>query len=424
MKFLHVSCLLLLAASVCGCKIEFTIPQHGQVESASGTYICNAGDTCVVDVVDAFFDEVFVAKPVAGYSFTAWRTKPNAFCGGRQSPCPLSTTLFFGTPLMQFLESDSTFFLEPVFGKSNTWSQRAGMGIGGVGLASCTIRGKIYATGLGWGIGAFDINLGRTEEYDPVSNVWTPRAELPTPRAWVTASAVGNKCYVIGGGENGGPFSPPALTSVEEYDPRTDNWQSKAPLPQRREAAGSAVVNGKIYVIGGGDAVWWASDPIAPVAIYDPATDTWSEGADMPTPRKGLGVAAVDGLIYAIGGSNHELGIFASGIVEAYDPVADKWSSLASLPADRNFLSAAALKGKLYAMGGLIDSGDLPGANLPASNAVFRYDPKNNQWTRRKGMLVPRYGAAATVLDGQIYVIGGREFAESTAMEVTEEYTP
>jgi hypothetical protein len=375
-------------------------------------------------VVDTTFDEVFVAKPAQGYRFTAWRKKARSFCGGKQGPCVLATTSFPGTPLMQFLESDSSFFLEPVFGKPNTWSQQAEMSVGGVGIASCTIRGKIYAVGLGWGVGFRDTNLGRVEEYDPVSNTWIPKAGLPTPRAWVTASAVGNKCYVIGGGSNGGPFRPPAFTSVEAYDPKTDSWQARAPLPQRRESAGSAVVDGKIYVIGGGDSVWWSTTPYAPVAIYNPATNTWTEGAKMPTPRKGLAVVVIDGLIYAVGGSNYDLGIYASGILEVYDPATDQWATLASMPVDRNFLSAAAIGGKLYATGGLVDSGGEPEGDTPATRTVFRYDPETDQWTPRARMLVPRYGATATVLDGQVYVVGGREFAESNAMEVTEQYTP
>jgi N-acetylneuraminic acid mutarotase len=406
---------LVTAVILSGCKIEITVPQNGRVESQSGTYVCESGETCIIDVVDAFFDETFQAKPAEGYTFTAWRKKDRALCGGRSSPCPLRTTGFPGTGLMQLLESDKSFYLEPVFRRPNTWTSRADMSTSGVGIATCTIGGKLYAMGLGWGSAAM---LGRIEEYDPETDTWTPRASMPTPRAWITASAVKGKCYVIGGGDSGGPFRPPAFTTVEEYNPNTDSWRTRASLPQGRSSAGSAVVNGKIYVIGGGDAVWWDTPLHASVAIYDPSTDQWSTGADMPTPRSGLGVAAVNGLIYAVGGSNYDLDLISTNIVERYDPVKNQWTKRARMPVNRHFLTASAYNGKLYAVGGLINAGDTTSAS------VYRYDPTTNQWINRAGMSVPRYGIGSAVLNGQILVVGGRQLRESPPLTLTEEYTP
>jgi N-acetylneuraminic acid mutarotase len=414
MKLNQIFLGLVTVVILSGCKVEITVPEGGRVGTISGAYACESGETCTIDVVDVFFDETFQAKPAPGYTFAAWRQKGRAFCGGRNRPCRLSTTGFPGTKLMPFLESDDVFYLEPVFGRPNTWVTRANLNTPGVGISTCAIKGKLYAMGLGWGAGTPD----RVEEYDPETDMWTPRAKMPTPRAWVTASVVGGKCYVIGGGASGGFTRPPALTTVEEYDPKMNSWRTRASLPQGRSSADSAVVNGKIYVIGGGEAVWWDTPLHASVAIYDPSKDQWSTGADMPTPRSGLGVAAVNGLIYAVGGSNYDLDPISTNVVERYDPVKNQWTTRARMPANRHFLTASAYNGKLYAIGGLVD------AQTTTSASVYRYDPTTNQWVSRASMSVSRYGMGSAVLNGQILVVGGRELRESTPLTLTEEYTP
>jgi len=411
-----------LALACTGCKIDISSSTNGRIETDSGGYSCAAGATCEINVSDTFFDESFHAIPVQGYKFAAWRTKPSSLCGGSTKACRLTTTGFSGTPLMGILESDQVFFLEPVFGTANTWRPRADMSTAGLEIGSCVINGKLYAVGLGFGV--FGPGLGRVEAYDPISNTWTTRASLATPRGLTATGVVGGKCYAIGGGNAGGPQAPPALTAVEVYDPKTDTWQPRAALPQARAMGGSAVVKGKIYVIGGSDRVYWTVTPIAAVAIYDPKTDTWTQGADMPTPRIGLGVAAVDGFIYAVGGSNQTIGVFSSSIVERYDPATNQWSRVADLPEARDYLSAVVLDGKLYAVGGLINPTDQFNGSAPSANSVYRYDPQTDQWTRVADMAVPRWSPAAAALDGQLYVMGGRSARETPSLNGTEEYTP
>ena len=101
---------------------------------------------------------------------------------------------------------------------------------------------------------------------------------------------------------------------MEEYDPVTDDWTTKASMPTSRTAVASAV-NGVIYVIGGigGGSI------LSTVEAYDPVTDVWTTKTSMPTSRTFLSTSAVNGKIYAIGGA---LGAPWNGIstVEAYDP--------------------------------------------------------------------------------------------------------
>jgi N-acetylneuraminic acid mutarotase len=136
------------------------------------------------------------------------------------------------------------------------------------------------------------------EEYDPATDTWTTKAHMPTARFGLSTSVVNGKIYAFGGARD---CLTPAFSTVEEYDPATDTWTTKADMPTPRMYFSTCAVNGKIYAIGGvGQATW---RPIQTVEEYNPATDTWTMKAHMPTGRLHFSASAVDGKIYAIGGS-------------------------------------------------------------------------------------------------------------------------
>ena len=112
----------------------------------------------------------------------------------------------------------------------------------------------------------------------------------------MVAVALDGKVYVIGGLTPGGGTTD----RVEAYDPGTDSWDEKAPLPKALHHSGATALGGKIYVAGGFVKTGFA--PVADVFVYDPSADSWSAGPPMPTARGALAAAAVDGLVYTVGG--------------------------------------------------------------------------------------------------------------------------
>ena len=144
-------------------------------------------------------------------------------------------------------------------------------------------------------------------------DTWTKKADMPTARVGPSTCVVDGRIYAIGGvvcsldGSCEHPIGAPAVSTVEEYDPASDTWTKKADMPTARKAPGTSVVDGKIYAIGG--ATGAEAPPVDPmgfilstVEVYDPATDTWTMKADMPTARTFLSTSVVNGKIYAIGG--------------------------------------------------------------------------------------------------------------------------
>ncbi len=226
---------------------------------------------------------------------------------------------------------------------------------------------------------------------------------MPTKRTEVAAAAMDGKIYAVGGFEKpslGNVMSLAITPSVEVYDPATDRWTSKVPLPVGLHHVGIGVVNGRLYVIGGyaksGLSVW---DPVATVYAYDPAADSWTERAPMPTARGALSVTEYEGKLYAIGGFDRKVN---NAQVEVYDPVRNVWSMAAPLPTPRDHLAAATIAGKIYAIGGRI-AGDYS-HNLALTE---RYDPAIDRWTRVADLPTARSGITAAVVEESIYVMGG-----------------
>jgi len=65
-------------------------------------------------------------------------------------------------------------------------------------------------------------------------------------------------------------------------------------------------------------------------------TNSWSTKTDMPTPREHLASAVVDGKLYALGGFANGIGNLA--VNERYDPETDSWETLEPMPTSRNGL--------------------------------------------------------------------------------------
>jgi N-acetylneuraminic acid mutarotase len=194
--------------------------------------------------------------------------------------------------------------------QTDSWNELTPMPTPRHALCANVVGGKIYLIGgRGTGTGYYsDLN----EVYDPVSDTWTTKTPMPTA-VWGYASAVvDDKIYIIGG--SGG------RNLLQIYDPKTDTWSYGASAQSRSGAVAAATTGTwapkRIYVIGGGELFYTYNSNYA----YDPVTDSWSTAASMPTARAFLGVAVVNDKIYAIGGTGEYLGPQVS-TNERYTPI-------------------------------------------------------------------------------------------------------
>ncbi len=233
---------------------------------------------------------------------------------------------------------------------------------------------------------------------EPSTPAWSSLAPVPTPRSEVAVGELDGLIYVIGGFLGSGGTT----NKVEAYDPATDSWTDVAPLPEPRHHAAAIGYEGKLYVFGGYFVSF--STPTSTVYEYDPATDQWTDVAVMPRIRAGHAVAEVGGMIYVIGGASLGPVDAPTNIaeVDVWDPATGAWSPAAPLPTIRDHLGAAAVDGIIYAVGGRVEV-DF-GLNLAANEA---YDPSTDEWTALAPLPTTRSGLAVAALNGAVYVMGG-----------------
>lgn len=308
--------------------------------------------------------------------------------------------------------------------------------------SAAVVNGKIYVMG---GVGADNQQLvARVEVYDPATRSWAARAGIPTPRALLGASTVGGKIYAIGGTTMG----LDGLAVVEAYDPATNTWTRRADMPTPRNSLSTAVVAGKIYAVGGmrfdrPDGGWESVDPtvggkaFSTVESYDPETDVWVAGEDMPTPRAGVTVSAVGGKIYAIGGGTRrgERDVSLS-LVEVFDTATNRWAPSAGMPTPRMFPCSAVVDGRIYATGGVTSLGPASSQtermrNRVPLSVVEVLDPASGSWSTDANLATARGWHSTSFVDSRLFVIGGRGPAQDGgilevdgALPGMEIYTP
>jgi N-acetylneuraminic acid mutarotase len=145
-------------------------------------------------------------------------------------------------------------------------------------------------------------------------------------------------------------------------------------MPTARHHAGSAVVDGKIFVIGG--RISGSLENISVNEAYDPEQDKWITNLEaMPSKRSGIAaVAAV--AAFPVNGSSSNIYVFGGeepsktfNNNEKYDANTNKWTSEPPMPTARHGLGAVYIEedNKIYVIGG----GPQPGLSVSNVNEIF-----------------------------------------------------
>jgi len=273
--------------------------------------------------------------------------------------------------------------------------------------------------------------VGMVYEYDPASNRWAKKKSMALPSHHVAFTTYRDKIYAFGGfvlPESGPPGWVP-IHNAWEYDPATDTWKALAPMPSKRGSALAAVVNDKIYVVGGATTLPGSKETavfpthphtsVGTIEEYDPAANTWRERTAMPTPRNHAAIGVVAGKIYVIGGRVGAafIGLASDiSVVEEYDPATDQWSGpRARMPIARSAIGAAVYRGRIYVAGGEYQDPHM----MATFRAVEAYDPASNTWSEMPPMPVPRHGLAVGVIGNRLHVISGDVQSAGSGVEVS-----
>lgn len=225
----------------------------------------------------------------------------------------------------------------------------------------------------------------------------------------------GDKFYLVGGR---------SIKAVQAFDPVAGTWASKGLPPIELHHFQAVELNGLIYVLGAFTGVYPHETPVPNVYIYNPVSDKWILGPAIPQARRRGSAAAVvhNNKIYLMCGilDGHWTGHVPW--VDEYDPSTNTWRTLADAPRARDHFHAQVINGKIYVAGGRRTSG--------ITNQVFQltvpevdiYNISTNTWTTlpaASNIPTMRAGTAAGVIDNELLIMGG-ESAQATAHNETE----
>jgi len=283
--------------------------------------------------------------------------------------------------------------------EENTWTGLAPMQRGRLGLGVVSINDKIYAIG---GYTKTGSHIDTNEEYNPQTNTWTYKTPLPTPMGHFAIAVYQHKIYCISS-ENG---------AVEVYDPTTDSWENKTSLPSPRLYIKANVIEDKLYVLGGNTRT---------INVYDFQTDSWSTKGRIPvTPGECASVVL-----------NNKIHVFSSPrIHQIYDVETNTWEE-ESLLLGCSYPIATVTTGiaspqRIYVFSATY-SNSLSTTYYGPPPAGQSYDPKTGNWTALNSVPWGHLSGGATVIEDRIYLVGGgspNHIGTLDARNVIDVYTP
>ncbi|MBV8366256.1 MAG: hypothetical protein JO194_07125 [Candidatus Eremiobacteraeota bacterium] len=205
-------------------------------------------------------------------------------------------------------------------------------------------------------------------------------------------------------------------------------WVHGPDLPSARQDAAVAVMDGRIYLVGGFGphdeqmATLLVLEPTFPSPQANPGVagpivshpGEWRLASTIPESVDHAAAAGLGGYLYVAGGRIEDL---VTNKFWRYDPIDDSWMELPSLPFPRYGPMMQAVNGKLYLLGGQSSHGN-------DETSMFIFDPATNTWRTEEYVLGDsRFLAASVVINEKIYVVGGRD-RNQNSLRTCDVYDP
>ncbi|XP_046500596.1 kelch-like protein 30 [Equus quagga] len=224
--------------------------------------------------------------------------------------------------------------------------------------------------------------------YNTKAKRWMALPDFPDYHKWGFSLAALNNAVYVTGGSRGTKTDTWSTTQAWCFPLTEAAWKPVAPMLKARTNHASAALNGEIYAIGG------TTLDVVEVESYDPYTDTWTPVSPALKYVSNFSAAGCQGRLYLVGSSACKYNALA---LQCYSPVTDTWSVIASpfLPKYLSSPRCAALQGALYLVG-------------DNTKKVYVYDPGANLWQKVQSLHSLHENGALVPLGDALYVTGGR----------------
>jgi len=305
------------------------------------------------------------------------------------------------------------------------WEPRASLPWVAQEIYGAVVGDRLFIAGglVGRGEGPRGV-LDRTAIYDARRDAWAEGPRLPAPTHHPMVVAAQGRVFVLGGFREaaGGQWS--AVADVLALD--GDRWTTAGRMPAPQSETVGFADGARIHLVTGrtpggtANAQWTDQVDVDAHRVFDTRSGAWSAARPAPTPRNSAAGAVIDGRLYLVGGRTVSGGNMAR--LDRYDPRSDQWEALRPMPQGAGGLGAAALGGRLYAFGGEWFGPNRAGGVYPET---WRYDPATDAWSAVAPMRTPRHGLVGAAVRGQVLAVGGAERVSSgMTSAVVEAFVP
>ena len=178
--------------------------------------------------------------------------------------------------------------------------------------------------------------------YDPDGDTWFEKRSMPSRGMLGVSGVIGDRFYVLTGCPLGSNCLGDPPLAFYRYDPTTDQWATLTTPPRPHRSGMAGVIGGKLYVVGGWDGTGYGGQ----LDVYDPAANRWTTKASMPRERFDAAAVALGGKLYVIGGFVRDPDTTFTTVspvrtTTVYDPATDTWTRKAPLPTALGFVAAS-----------------------------------------------------------------------------------
>ena len=292
------------------------------------------------------------------------------------------------------------------------WFTAASQPFGNAEAQRAVVGGKLFSFGGFDATKGCCTPTARAYAFDPASNAWTAIRPMPamngTGHGGVThagMTADGGAIYFAGGytSDAGGTGQIFGTKEAWRYDVAADTYSRLPDLPAARAAGQLELLDGRLHFFGGTNLTRTTDTPEHYVLSLANLAAGWVTKAPLPNARNHLGSAVLDGKVYAIGGQRgHDAALVTQAAVHAYDPATDTWTARADLPRGLGHISGAsfAMDGNIVVLGGETSHG-------VSTAATEAYDPAGNAWRALTSLPAPRHSGIAGAIGGSIFYSTG-----------------
>jgi N-acetylneuraminic acid mutarotase len=288
------------------------------------------------------------------------------------------------------------------------WEQLPDMPVAKWEPASLALDDKLYVMG---GYEDRIMSSRRLDIFDPADGTWTQLQDLPSKVSHVNLVAGDTGFWFAGGMKDKvHPEKDHIIAEVWHFDPELDRFTAAPLLPGRRAGGGLARIGDRLHYVSG---LMEDRDADSPDHwVFDLSewarngTAKWVDAAPLPTPRNQLSVAILNDKIYAIGGQlNHDKQQIDQTCVDIYDPGTDSWSDGPSLPYGHSHSEGATFDhdDRIWMVGGHTTP---DGGKKGFCGNILTLE-EGGEWELTCRLPKPISSPAARIIGKRLYVAGG-----------------